>query len=376
MSKEEQNAAPPAPPADINEVTPSRPQPPPAPPSSPPPPPQPRGPSLEHQLLTSRQACAALSAQVAALQTQMALLATTTQPTASPHASPPPRSSQQPHQDDDQPRRREPSPSSSSTYYPYPQQPTPQQQAAHHTQPPSGTGDAYGHLFDLPLTCQRRTVRTAPGQQHTHFFPLELTDKDYLRRLLDIVASGIRGKIVALWVGQSHFAAFEAGGVVQGGGTRSSSFGASSSSHAASHSAFHGASSGTPGSARPHRRAPSTPTHHAHSLHSTPNSHPHGHSQHSQHSQHNHAHAQHSQHTHAHAHGHGSTPTAASISAQLADPVRLLESIVCRERDEVQRRAVHGALQAALGELCVCVLCAVCLRVSTCVRVLSFSFCL
>lgn len=68
--------------------------------------------------------------------------------------------------------------------------------------------------LELPLSSQRRTVRhphpSHYGKPHyTAYFPLELTDKDYFRRILDITACGLRERLQQIWKGQAQFLGFD-----------------------------------------------------------------------------------------------------------------------------------------------------------------------
>ena len=55
------------------------------------------------------------------------------------------------------------------------------------------------NMWNPPLSLQRRTVYVTPKQSYKQYFPLELTSKDYLRRIFDILADGIRGKTAKLF---------------------------------------------------------------------------------------------------------------------------------------------------------------------------------
>jgi hypothetical protein len=50
--------------------------------------------------------------------------------------------------------------------------------------------------MDLPSQCQRKLIRSPNAQPYTQYFPLELTIRDYHRRVLDIVGCGIRDRVV------------------------------------------------------------------------------------------------------------------------------------------------------------------------------------
>jgi hypothetical protein len=53
--------------------------------------------------------------------------------------------------------------------------------------------------MDLPSQCQRKLIRTPNATPYTLFFPLELTIRDYHRRVLDIVGAGIRDRVVFMY---------------------------------------------------------------------------------------------------------------------------------------------------------------------------------
>jgi hypothetical protein len=49
-----------------------------------------------------------------------------------------------------------------------------------------------------PLNCQQRRVELSPNHSYNLFFPFELTNKDYMRRVLEIVAHGIQHRVVQI----------------------------------------------------------------------------------------------------------------------------------------------------------------------------------
>ena len=61
---------------------------------------------------------------------------------------------------------------------------------------PEGTGQ--GNPWKPPPAFQRRDLEGADGQSYTLFFPLELTNKDYLRRIFEVVARGISTSVVRI----------------------------------------------------------------------------------------------------------------------------------------------------------------------------------
>ena len=62
--------------------------------------------------------------------------------------------------------------------------------------PPEEPSESFGWV--PPPELQRRVVELTESVSYTLFFPLELTNKDYMRRILEIVAFGIRSQV--LWV--------------------------------------------------------------------------------------------------------------------------------------------------------------------------------
>ena len=60
-------------------------------------------------------------------------------------------------------------------------------------EPPAGD-----RLWEPQLQYQQRLVDVGAGQKYTLFFPLELTNKDYMRRVLEIVALGISGPVLRI----------------------------------------------------------------------------------------------------------------------------------------------------------------------------------
>lgn len=53
--------------------------------------------------------------------------------------------------------------------------------------------------LELPPTCYQKTVKLTTQIEYTQYFPLELSHKDYMRRLFDIVVFGIKERVLQMW---------------------------------------------------------------------------------------------------------------------------------------------------------------------------------
>ena len=53
--------------------------------------------------------------------------------------------------------------------------------------------------LELPFSCYKKLVRVSAHVAYIQYFPLELTNKDYMRRLFEIVGFGIKEKVLHMW---------------------------------------------------------------------------------------------------------------------------------------------------------------------------------
>jgi hypothetical protein len=61
------------------------------------------------------------------------------------------------------------------------------------------------NTFVTPDDFYRRNIKISSSIQYEHYFPLEMTVKDYMRRIMDNVSNGIKDKVLRIWQSNQLF---------------------------------------------------------------------------------------------------------------------------------------------------------------------------